>query len=56
MKLAAGFVLNQDFSRVVFYFTFMDHFDGLCLKKHRRGNGRPLNQMERENSPGLRLC
>ena len=23
----------------------MDHFDGLGLKKHRKGNGRPRNQM-----------
>ena len=25
----------------------MDHFDGLCLKEHRKGNGRPRNQMGR---------
>ena len=35
---------------------YMDHFDGLCLKEHRKGNGRPRNQMGRKNSPGLRLC
>ena len=25
-------------------------------KEHRKGNERPRNQMERKNSPGLRLC
>ena len=33
----------------------MDHFDGLCLKEHRKGNWRPQNQMGRKNLPGLRL-
>ena len=23
----------------------MDHFDEFCLKKHRKGHGRPRNQM-----------
>ena len=23
----------------------MDHFDRLCLKEHRKRNGRPLNQL-----------
>ena len=35
---------------------YMDYFDGLRLKEHRKGNGRPQNQMGRENYPGLRLC
>ena len=26
----------------------MDHFDGLCLKEHRKSNGRPRNQMGRK--------
>ena len=26
----------------------MDHFDGLCLKEHRKGNWRPQNQMGRK--------
>ena len=27
---------------------YMDHFDGLCLKEHRKGNWRPRNQMGRK--------
>ena len=33
----------------------MDYFDGLCFKEHRKGNGRPRNQMGRKKSPGLCL-
>ena len=32
---------------------YMDHFNGLYLKKHRKDNGRPRNQMGRKNSSGL---
>ena len=31
----------------------MDHVDGFCLKKARKGNERPRNQMGRKNSSGL---
>ena len=58
MKLAADFVSNQELSRVVFscsIFLYMDDFDGVSLKEHRKGIGRPLNQMERKISPGLKL-
>ena len=26
----------------------MNHFDGLCLKEHLKGNGKPQNQMGRK--------
>ena len=29
---------------------YMDHFDGLRLKEHRKGNWRPWNQMGEEES------
>ena len=50
MRLAAGFVSNQELSKVVFYPPLcMDHFDGLRLKEHMKGNGRPpeLNREEK---------
>ena len=56
MSLAAGFVLNQELSRVVFYPPYMDHFVGHFLKEQRKGNGRPWNQMGSRNSAGHRLC
>ena len=52
VRLAADFVLNREVSRVVFYPPLY----GLCLKEHRKGNGRTWNQMGRKNLPGLRLC
>ena len=55
MKLAAGFVLNHELSRAVFYPLCMDNLDGLSLKEHRKGIERSWNQMGRKNSPGLRL-
>ena len=55
MRLATDFVLNQELSRVGSIPLYMDHFDGLRLKEHRKGNWRPWNQMGRKNAPGLRL-
>ena len=56
MRLAAGFVLNQELSMVLFLSPFIwIILDGLCLKERRKGNVRPQNQMGRKNSPGLRL-
>ena len=39
MRLAAGFVLNQELSRVVFYPPFIWIIVIDCLKEHRKGNG-----------------
>ena len=37
--LAAGLVLNQEFSRVLLYLPLYGLFDGLCLKDHKASNG-----------------
>jgi len=34
---------------------FMDHFDGFSVMEHKKGNGKPRNQIERKHSPGLGL-
>ena len=54
MRLAASFVLNVALSRFLPF--YMNHFDGLCLKEHRKDNGRTRSQMGRKNSHGLRFC
>ena len=55
MRLAAGFILNRELSRVLFYPSLYDHFDGLCLIEHRKGKERPWNETGWKNSPGPRL-
>ena len=48
LTVAAGFELNLELSRVVFYPLYMDRFVGLCLKENRKGKGRIRNQMGRK--------
>ena len=37
----------------MFYPFYKDHFDGLCLNEHRKGNERTWNQMGRKTLLGL---
>ena len=54
-EISSWFCIKSGLKQGVFYPLYMDHFDGLCLKEHKKGNGRPWNQMGRSNSPGIRL-
>jgi len=42
MRLVANFVLNHKLSKVVVYPIYTDHFKGLRLKGHTKGNGKHI--------------
>ena len=55
-EVSSWFCIKLGYKQGCVLFRFnMEYIDGSCLKEHRKGNGRPVNQMGWKNYPGLRF-